>query len=154
LTLLITSAVLISSATSTFIRIEAKNQAFTSLPQLDAAAEYRGSEGEISLKISASKLRDTEWIYLTIYGVRRGIRYESPHPCVDEPKKCEFIADADVNPDPVGAVVKNIKIPFSPLTYQHLEIAAIACESRQKGSDCNLEHAEKTTAVDFEITRP
>ncbi|UUU23321.1 hypothetical protein [Streptomyces sp. DSM 40750] len=154
LTLLLASAVLISSATSAFIRIEAKNQAVTSLPQLDAATEYHGSEGVISLKISAAKLRDTEWIYFTILGVPHGIDYDSQHPCLDSPDKCEYIADGDVNPNSVGAVEKNLKIPFSPLAHRHLEIRVTMCESMQKGDDCDLEMAEKVTSLDIRITRP
>lgn len=152
LTLLIASAVLISSATSTFIRIEAKNQAVTSLPQLEAATQSNGGEGAVSLKISAAKLRDTEWIYFTILGVPRGIDYESQHPCVEEEEKCEYVADGDINPDPVGDIEKNLKIPFSPLEYQHLEIRAGMCESGEKGGECTF--GSKGTSVDIRIAAP
>lgn len=149
-TLLIASAILFSTATATVVRIEAKNQASASLPQLEAGTEIKGDEGQVTAKIAATKLRDKEDVYLGVKGLPYATDKKSDYPCADQ--ECDVIADVVVHPDSFGNVEESFKFPFSPASYQHLEIFASVCESRTKGKEC--EHGEKSTTVDINISRP
>lgn len=155
-TLLIASAILFSTATATVVRIEAKNQASASLPQLEAGTEIKGDEGQVTAKIAATKLRDKEDVYLGVVGLPYGTGKKSAYPCAEEQaakeQACDVIADVIVYPDSFGNVEESFKFPFSPALYQHLEIFASVCESRTKGKVC--EHGEKSTSVDINISRP
>ncbi|MGW2741313.1 hypothetical protein [Streptomyces sp. NPDC001450] len=146
-TLLIASAILFSSATATAVRVEARNQAVTSFPQLEASTDLKGDIGEVSAKVSATKLRDYEHITLEVWGVPRGSSTKKRWPC---PEECKFIADIDVNPDSFGNIERRtFKFPFLRSSYQHLTVDTYICEAEQAREDCKF--GEKAVALDLVI---
>ncbi|QTD98136.1 hypothetical protein [Streptomyces cyanogenus] len=146
-TLLIASAILFSSATTTAVRVEARNQAVATFPQLEVSTDLKGDIGEASATVSATKMRDYEHVTLEVYGAPRGSSAKERWPC---PDKCKFIADIDINPDSFGNVEKKVfKIPFLRSRYKHLTVAAYICEAGQERKDCQF--GEKNTAWDLAI---
>lgn len=58
-TLLIASAILFSSATATAVRVEARNQAAVTFPQLEVSTDFKGDIGEATATVSAKKCATT-----------------------------------------------------------------------------------------------
>lgn len=149
-TLLIASAILLSSATTAIVRIEARNQAVTSLPQLEASASMNtDGVGEVRATVSATKLRDSELVFLEVYGFPRGGSSEDPfRPC--EGGGCDFISDVDIYPDSFGNIGKrDFTIPFSTLEYEHLTLFVSICESPEAREECKF--GDKNTSLDLRL---
>ncbi|MFD5861698.1 hypothetical protein [Streptomyces chartreusis] len=147
-TLLIASAILFSSATATAVRVEARNQATTSFPQLETSTDFKGDIGVVSAKVSATKMRDYEYVALTFYGFPRGSSTKEDYPCPDE---CKFLADIYINPDSFGNIERRaFKFPFSRFRYQRISVGASVCETKQaRREDC--EFKDKGAALDLVI---
>ncbi|MFI6414461.1 hypothetical protein [Streptomyces sp. NPDC050585] len=146
--LLVASAILFSSATTTVVRIEARNQAVTSLPQIETTVEREGNLGAVTANIAATKLRDNEYVLLTVEGLPRGSSTKEQYPCSDT-KECLPIADVDVNPDSFGNIDRTFEFPFSAAAYRHLLVSAFICEAEQAREECEI--GEKTTLVDLRL---
>ncbi|MFG2289772.1 hypothetical protein ACGFOU_27330 [Streptomyces sp. NPDC048595] len=154
-TLLIASAILFSSATATVVRIEARNQAVTSLPQLEASTELKGNVGEVSARTAATKLRDNESILLMVQGLPSETAQEEieklkdpDHPC-EGTKLCRVLADVDVYPDSFGNVTRSFKFPFPLDDYRHLTVGAYICEAKLAKSECQI--GVKYSTVDLAV---
>ncbi|MEE1832181.1 hypothetical protein [Streptomyces sp. SP17KL33] len=154
-TLLIAAAILFSSAVTTVVRIEARNQAVTSLPQLEASTSLKGGIGEVSARASATKLRDNEYVLLVVQGLPTETLQEkidkledSDHPC-EGTDLCRVLADVDVYPDSFGNITRDFKFPFLLDNYTHLSVGAYICEAKLVKSQCQI--GEKYSTVDLAV---
>lgn len=130
------------------IRLESKSQlSFSS--QVGASFTIDGPRTTVSLDIAATKIPQTDWVFIDVYGLPVGISMASSCAGVTQPKgiapcttdpclyftrqryaslaQCAVLLNGSIVPNATGDVNETLSVPFLTANYQDIDVRAEVC---------------------------
>jgi hypothetical protein len=144
--LLAVALILTSAAAYGALRMETISQS-SPLAQVGDSLTINGSQDDLTISISASKMSDLEWLGVDVRAAPRSWHIEtmcgeikqsrgvlcSQDPCYyfrQLKRECIQLSEDVLPPDAAGTVQRNVVVPFSPQQFQHVQITAVVCEPK------------------------
>lgn len=152
--LILASVMLIAIAAYGAMRLETRSQLSFSA-QVGASFSMDGSLPTVSVDIAATKIAQSDWVYVDVYALPIGINTagackkvpvpRNSAPCVTDPcfyfnsshyadlhlKQCDVLLNGSVVPNATGNVNETLTAPFSPGKYQDIDVRASVCSVQQ-----------------------
>jgi hypothetical protein len=144
--LLAVALILTSAAAYGALRMETISQN-SPLAQVGDSLTINGSQDDLTISISASKMSDLEWLGVDVRAAPRSwhietmcgeIKQTRGALCAEDPcyyfrqlqRACIQLSEDVLPPDASGTVQRNVVVPFSPQQFQHVQITAVVCEPK------------------------
>ncbi len=144
--LLAVALILTSAAAYGALRMETISQN-SPLAQVGDSLTINGSQDDLTISISASKMSDLEWLGVDVRAAPRfwhietmcgEIKQTRGVLCSQDPcyyfrrlqKECIQLSEDVLPPDASGTVQRTVVVPFSPHQFQHLQITAVVCKPK------------------------
>lgn len=156
------SIILLATSLYGGMRLETNSQ-LSSVVQISASIGKSGSGDNLSIHVTASKIREVGYIGINVMGLPTGIPFttmcrtikipDDNAACTEDPcyyltKDCVVILGATVPPDPDGDVDETLSDAIIPGQFQDITVKASVCQT-QKGCSSLGSNASR---VDLHLT--
>jgi hypothetical protein len=148
--LLAIAVALTSTAAYGALRLETISQTST-VAEIGDTLQVTGQNDLLAISVSASKLSTSEWLGINVTAVPaswdvtalclkpqvQSLAATVSVTCAQDPcyyfanalnEQCTELSEDVIPPDASGAVQRTLSIPFSPDSFQHVQVTALTCE--------------------------